>query len=376
MTEHDTSNSMETSFETDENTYTESQYYNGEGQEYSVVKERTWGQRLKSSISDLGFGIFLISLALFVLYANESRSDHREKVLKQGEKAAISITSGQRDWNNNRKLVHTSGLATTEDILVDPEFGIQAVGIHLKRRVQVYQWKESRRTHVQKLSDGTEKEITTYTYRKVWSEHLYDSTFFQQKQYRNPKSVAFKTVIYNAENMSLGGFEFPYELSRMMNRYVDIEADSDLLLGEQIYGHVSKEQTGYYIGNDPEMPSIGDMKITFHIVEPAVVSIVAQQIENGFRAWSTKNGPLSLLQYGVKTKGEMFEKAHSENMFATWAVRFGGFAFMWAGFFLLLRPIAVLASAIPVVGSVIGGGVALISFSLAALGTSVTIITV
>jgi hypothetical protein len=376
MTDHDTSNSVEPSFETNENTYSESQYYDGEGQEYSIVKERTWGQRLKSSISDLGFGIFLISLALFLLYANESRSDHREKVLKQGEKAAISITSDLRDWNNNRKLVHTSGLATTEDILVDPEFGIKAVGIHLKRRVQVYQWKESRRTHVQKLSDGTEKEVTTYTYRKVWSEGLYDSTFFKQKQYRNPKSVAFQSIIYNAKSMSLGGFEFPYDLSRMMSRYVDIEADSELLLGEQVYGHVSKDQTGYYIGNDPETPNIGDMKITFHIVEPAVVSIVAQQIENGFRPWNTKNGPLSLLQYGVKTKDEMFEKAHSQNTFATWAGRFGGFAFMWAGFFLLLRPIAVLASVIPVIGGVIGGGLALISFSLAVLGTLATIVIV
>ncbi|WP_192891784.1 TMEM43 family protein [Vibrio bathopelagicus] len=376
MTDHDSSNNVDPSFETNENTYSESQYYDGEGQEYSVVKERTWSQRVKASISDLGFGVFLISLALFALYANEHRSDHREKVLKQGQKAAISIASDQRDWNNNRKLVHTYGLASTEDILVDSEFGIKAVGIHLKRRVQVYQWKESRRTHIQKLSDGTEKEVTTYTYRKVWSERLNDSTIFKQKQYRNPESVAFKTTVYNAENMRFGGFEFPYELSRMMSRYVEIEADSDLLLGEQAYGHVSKDQKGYYIGNDPDTPSIGDMKITFHIVEPAVVSIVAQQIEDGFRAWNTKSGPLSLLQYGVKTKDEMFEKAHRENTFATWALRFGGFAFMWAGFFLLLRPIAVVASVIPVIGAVIGGGVTLISFSLAALGTLITIIIV
>ncbi|MCZ8489225.1 hypothetical protein O9992_25055 [Vibrio lentus] len=52
--------------------------------------------------------------ALFILYANEHRSDHREKVLKQGEKTVISIASDQRDWNNNQKLVHTHGLATTK----------------------------------------------------------------------------------------------------------------------------------------------------------------------------------------------------------------------------------------------------------------------
>ncbi|MFS1449298.1 TMEM43 family protein, partial [Vibrio lentus] len=133
---------------------------------------------------------------------------------------------------------------------------------------------------------------------------------------------------------------------------------------------------GYYIGSDPDAPNIGDMKVTFHIVEPAVVSIVAQQIEDGFRAWNTKNGPLSLLQYGVKTKDEMFEKAHRENTFATWALRLGGFVFMWAGFFLLLRPVIVVASVIPVIGTVIGGGMALISFSLAALGTLITVIIV
>lgn len=49
---------------------------------------------------------------------------------------------------------------------------------------------------------------------------------------------------------------------------------------------------------------------------------------------------------------------------------------MWAGFFLLLRPIIVVASVIHVIGTVIGGGVALISFSLAALGTLITVIIV
>ncbi len=41
MTDYDSSNNVDPSFETVENTYSESQHYDGEGQEYSVVKERT-----------------------------------------------------------------------------------------------------------------------------------------------------------------------------------------------------------------------------------------------------------------------------------------------------------------------------------------------
>ena len=57
----------------------------------------------------MGFGVFLISFALFILYANEHRSDHREKVLKQGEKAAIQmvIHPKSKGWRKKAKEMGT-----------------------------------------------------------------------------------------------------------------------------------------------------------------------------------------------------------------------------------------------------------------------------
>ena len=58
----------------------------------------------------------------------------------------ISVAEDKVDTANDGKLVHLTGLATTEDVLEDNDFGISANAIKLKRAVQMYQWKETKKT--------------------------------------------------------------------------------------------------------------------------------------------------------------------------------------------------------------------------------------
>ena len=64
--------------------------------------------------------------------------------------------------------MHTSGNAVNPDEIKDRDFGIVAQNSYrLKRKVEMYQWREIART---------EDERTVYSYEKVWSETAIDSS--------------------------------------------------------------------------------------------------------------------------------------------------------------------------------------------------------
>ena len=61
----------------------------------------------------------------------------------------------------------------------------------------------------------------------------------------------------------------------------------------------------------------------------------------------------------------MFQNAASANTAITWIVRLLGFLFMAFGFMAIMRPLSVLGSVIPFIGSIIGMGTGLVSVVLA-----------
>ncbi|MCZ8485963.1 hypothetical protein O9993_11560 [Vibrio lentus] len=113
----------------------------------------------------------------------EHRSDHREKVLKQGEKTVISIASDQRDWNNNRSWFILMWFSDyKEDTLVDPEFGIKTVGIHLKTKSSgVSMERVSSNLHTKNCLMGQRKEVTQLTYRKGFGQNVCETRLVLSK---------------------------------------------------------------------------------------------------------------------------------------------------------------------------------------------------
>jgi Transmembrane protein 43 len=131
---------------------------------------------------------------------------------------------------------------------------------------------------------------------------------------------------------------------------------------------------GYYLGDNPSSPQLGDARIGFRVVPAGTVSLLAQQRGEGFVPYVTTNGgKLYRIIAGEQTAPEMFHQLKLENEQLTWILRGVGFLFMFLGLLTIFRPLVVVADVVPFFGSLLGAGVGIFSFLIAAPLTLVTI---
>lgn len=131
---------------------------------------------------------------------------------------------------------------------------------------------------------------------------------------------------------------------------------------------------GYYLGQDPSSPEIGDSRIKFSVVPEQQVSVLAQQQGAGFTPYRTSNGgDLYRINSGEQTAAEMFHQMELENAQTTWILRGVGFFLMFLGLMMVFRPLVVVADVIPLFGSVLSAGSFVFAFLLAAPLTLTTI---
>lgn len=343
-------------------------------EKYTEVTTQGWGSRIGGSIKGIITGLIMFFIAFPLLFWNEGRAVDRIKTLEEGSGSVISISADSIDPVNDQKLVHVIAKASTDDILTDSDFNVSANAIKLRRIVKTYQWKQNTQTNKEKQLGGGEKTTTEYTYTKVWQSRLINSDNFKLAEHKNPKAVPFKNFSTQAQNVSYGAFAFPDSLTHKMARYKPINIDAELLSPSQKAKDIAPYNGGYYIGSDPLEPEIGDMKIHFEIVEPATVSIVAQQIGNTFSPYSTKaGGDILLLEYGAISSNKIFKSALSSNTIFTWILRIIGLFLMATGLSMILKPLSVLADVLPILGNIVAAGTGLIAGLIALVLTTITI---
>jgi hypothetical protein len=139
---------------------------------------------------------------------------------------------------------------------------------------------------------------------------------------------------------------------------------------------MQQRKDGFYRGQDPDNPRVGDLRVRFGVVRPQVVSIVAGQSGRSFAPYQTRAGDaLLMLAPGARTAAAMFRAEAIANSILTWCLRAAGFLFVFLGVALVFRPIAVLGSVVPLVGSLLEAGLWVFSFGFAAALSSATIAT-
>jgi hypothetical protein len=344
---------------------------------FTEVTGQSWFSRLFDSIKSVLLGIVLFVVAFPVLFWNEGRAVRTAKSLAEGASAVASVSADTVNAANEGKLVHLTGEATTAETLSDPEFGVSAPAIKLKRQVEMYQWEEQKKSQSRtKLGGGTET-VTTYTYKQAWSPSLIDSSSFKHREgHENPRAMPVMSQSWTAKQVTLGAFTLSEAQVGLLNKYEDFSADETAAaaLPPDMKERAKLASGGYYLGQDPASPAVGDAKVSFQIVPPATVSIVARQIGSTFEAYEAKaGGSILLLDYGALSADSMFKTAEESNVVVTWLLRVGGFLLMALGLFLVLRPLAVLADVIPILGSLLGMGIGLFVAVVAASLTLVTI---
>lgn len=339
---------------------------------YTEVSSQSWLSRLAGAFVGLIFGLVLFFVAFPLLFWNEGRAVDRFNALEEGSGAVVSVSSEQVNAENDNKLVHLSGFADTNETLVDKEFGVSENALKLRREVQLYQWQENKSSKKEKKLGGGEKTVTTYSYEKVWSDSLIDSSMFHKPGYDNPQDMTVRKQTSTAQNVSLDAFTLSPELMRKVRNYqsLAIAPNSNIKLPNNTKAHNS----GYYIGTDPTQPEVGDLKVSFSKVAPQQVSVVAQQSGSSFEAYTTSNdGSILLLETGQVGAQAMFQTAITENTILTWVLRGAGLFCMFTGLSLFFRPISVFADVVPIFGDIAGAGIGLVSFMLAVTLSAITI---
>ena len=342
---------------------------------FTEVTSQSWFSRLGNAFKGIIFGLIFVAVSFPLLFWNEGRAVKRYKTLKEGGGAVISISADKVESANQGKLVHVSGTATTDETLTDPVFGVSSQAIKLQRTAEMYQWKqESQSKEKKKLGGGTET-VTTYTYSKTWSEKTINSGNFKQPQgHENPGEMVYHSDELLAETVTMGAFTLPPTLVRKINDYSQVTLGSNYNLPETLTQNGRVTSNTIYIGSDPAVPQVGDMRVSFKEVMPLTLSMVASQMNTTFEPYRAKaGGTIELLVSGVQNADAMFQQAQKDNTILTWLLRAAGYIVMVIGFAMILAPLSVFADVVPIFGTIIAAGTGFISALIGGFLTFLTI---
>lgn len=339
---------------------------------FTEVTHIGWFGRIRESITGVLIGLLMVAVSIPLLWFNEGCTVKRHKALKEGRGAVVVLAGAKVDPANEGALVHVTGKATTEETITLPVFNVSSQALKLEATVEMYQWRESKSTQTEKKVGGGETRTTTYSYSKSWSSRVIDSSRFNKAaEHQNPQSMPVQPETVITRKGTVGEFALTRSLiEKIKNRR---RLDSGGEVPPELADKAKAHQQGFYIGEDPDSPAIGDVRIQFFETPSTEVSIVAQQIKNTFQPYQAKTGTIQLLQDGIHSADAMFTKAANDQILLTWGLRVGGFILMLIGFVMILKPLSILADVIPLIGNIVEAGTFMVS---AIISSALTLIIV
>jgi hypothetical protein len=330
--------------------------------QFTKVTRENYFQRLGSSFGGMLFGIVLMVIASILLLWNEGRDVDAKQGLNAGGRAAISLTSTTPTPANEGKLVHITGQAIATAPVVDPELGASFSNtLSIVRKVEMFQWVQATSTSTKEKVGGTQETTTTYTYTKNWSETAQDSsTFGQPEGHANPE-MPYVSNRLQANDAKIGGFALPMAI-------LDQVSSETAVAPSAVPQGWLKVGTSLYKGTGtPEAPAVGDIRVTYMpLASGTVLSVMGKQAGSALEPWTSHNSNREILvaQQGMASAALMIEEQKAAENILTWVLRFLGLGLNVGAFALLMGPLRALGNVIPLVASIIGGGVGLIAFGL------------
>lgn len=376
---------------------------------YQEVTTTGYGTRVGNSFKAIGSGILLFCIGTALLWWNEGRAVKTEKMLDEAGSAYVEMENpNKKDASLEGELICGTALATTEDSLIDKDFGVGAKAIALTRKVEYYQWVEHAQEKKEDKLGGKEVTTTTYTYTKEWTSHPVESAQFKDPAYQN-KNMVLTTVEeaeQYAENVSWGAYKLNESLihSIRSNEGLDLAIAEDLLKQldksaqtayERFYGVLSdsakaaldslqaindsinkamaaaenKKDLEYvhqagnilYYGRVPGSPEVGDVRVTFEKVVPAKVTVMAVVDGDSFKPFKAKNGKrFQTLVMGKKSGDEIIEAQKEANNMFLWILRIVGILMVIGGLKGIFGFLETILKVVPFIAGIFGWGVGIV----------------
>lgn len=359
---------------------------------YTETTYTGYGTRVKNSFKAIGTGFVLFLGGTALLWWNEGRAVKTDDMLNEAEAATVVMeTPSKVDASLDGELVCGTALATTEDSLIDQQFGFGAKAIAIKRTVRYYQVQEKSKQEKRDKIGGGEETVTTYTYNRGWVTTPINSEGFHDPGYRKINFV-LTTVPQEdvwAQNVTFGAYTLPESLIRSISsteplkpviaqnrlesmnedaRHVALRNYSSSKLGNVAKSHnaeagqfIHVTDNELYIGMTPSSPAVGDVKVTFEKVVPAKVTLIAKVNGNTFEPYKAKNGyTFQTLVMGEKDAAEIYEAEHDTNTIMLWVLRIVGILMVIGGLKGIFGFLETLLKVVPFIANILGWGVGVI----------------
>ncbi len=341
------------------------------------ITNRSWGSRIIDAFKGIIIGLLLLIGGFVLVFWNEGHSLHTKEALQQAQHVLYSAPNHPIDANNNHHVIYINGLATTQDTLHDTTLGVSENALQLIRHVEMYQWKENVKSHTDDNLGGSEQEVNEYTYTQTWSDEPINSIEFKEPNgHHNPSDMPLHNHKQYAQPIHVGDFNLPKDLVSQLQgeTAVDLHSVNLTRLQSILKKPTQLSDDTLYVGNDPQSPKVGDLKISLFVILPQPVSIIAEQTENTFQPYVATSGKsVNLLAMGIVSPTKMIFDAQTENKEITWVLRFVSLLMLIIGIALLMQPLVVLADFIPFFGSLLGFGTGLIAFVVGLLLWSIAL---
>jgi hypothetical protein len=335
----------------------------------------SWLSRIGQSIIGVLLGLVFVIGSIILLFWNEGRAVQTARSLSEGSHVVVDIAPAPIDPGNDGKLIHVSDDAKATAPIIDRTFGVSTVALHLVRVAEMYQWEEEKHQESHQSLGGSEQTVTTYTYKKVWSDRPIDSQAFRHPDgHTNPRKQ-YDRLSLTASDATLGDFRLNGALLGLLPTSTALQLDPQA--ADTLKARISDAQIvdgKIYIGASPDSPQVGDYQISYVYAPLGPVSAIGRQSGSGIAQYQTKAGDrLLMAALGLQSAADMFKQAERDNMILTWVLRAVGILVMWFGALFVLRPLVVVADVVPLIGGVLGAGAGLVALAFTMIAAGIVI---
>jgi len=353
----------------------------------TTTTSESWLSLMGKSIVGVLFGIFMFLGAFPLLIWNEIQSAKQYRLLSVAKTVCKNLPDDQFHEEYNGKLVCLHSATTTTEQLADRPFNINFPNsIKWKRLVEMYQWREEKSSRTEDDNFGGRTTVTTYSYTKNWSSiHISSNDFKEQVDHQNPE-FPFPQANGKVSKVSVGTFHLSTGSINEIDWYHDRKVSQEELEGlpNGMNKTFTIQQDKFWKG-DAANPQIGDVRVSFQVINNGDVTVIGKQVNNTFVGWEAPwcgfaccaskekefdEEKQQLMEYkseddvsgfrqdkalyirqGHQLAIKIFEELETKNFTVTMIIRIVGFLLMFFGLYLILNPVVTLLRVIPFIGT-------------------------
>lgn len=277
--------------------------------------------------------IFLAGIILLIW--NEYRTIRLGLVLRKAEKEVMEISSANPSLEG--KLVHITGVTNCAEPLIDEETGVVLDAMVYKREVSYYQIAEYRDNATEMIS-----------YYEDWFPHTLSSQDYKTSlKDANFALLRMASKKDTCTSVALGGYIIPKSLLGWMRDYTD---DIDIKVPEDIRQKLNTQalessrearrdivrvfNNCIYIGGNPTVPKVGDVKIEYSIIPMEKVSVLAKVEGDSYTKYGKgKEYSLYAIEQGSKSAKSLIAEERSNSRSLGWFLRITALVLITLGWF-------------------------------------------